>query len=247
MDQLFFEMTRNIFSLDNLDRLREQQGNERTILTLKNYYRALSEINALVAHLPSSHELFDRTCEILNGSEESSIVGIGLLNERAGLLDRKHFTGPDSGWVSNLRLRVGSVVSDGQPPKTMSQKVFLAGKPLVVNDYMRELPENSLKPIFREHGIRSAAIYPFFRNGTLTGVLAVVSRKTGFFGQELSDLLDGVSRSLPLPSTSGTGRGPLPAGGAGAFSVSPRSPHRTSQPKTLLRSTGTGPSLHHSP
>lgn len=197
MDQLLFEMTRNIsFSLDNLDRLREQQGNERTILTLKNYYRALSEINALVAHLPSSDELFDRTCEILHRSEESSIVGIGLVNESSGLLDWTHFTGPDSGWISDLRIRVGADASEGLPPRTMSQRVFLAKKSLVVNDYMRELPENSLKPVFREHGIRSAAIYPFFRNGTLTGVLAVVSRETGFFGQELSDLLDGVSRSL---------------------------------------------------
>ncbi len=61
---------------------------------------------------------------------------------------------------------------------------------------MTEFPDSPLRLVFLENGIRSAALYPIFRNQKFQGTLAVVSRQTGFFGEELSNLLDGVFRSL---------------------------------------------------
>ncbi len=125
MDQLLSEVTRNIsFSIDNLDRLRENRKTDETILTLKNYYQALSEINALVANLPPPHDLFDKTCAILQRSEESSIVGVGPVNEETGLIDWNHYTGPDSERVSELRITAGREGAGNTEPNTMTQKFF---------------------------------------------------------------------------------------------------------------------------
>ncbi len=196
MDQLLSEVTRNIsFSIDNLDRLRENRKTDETILTLKNYYQALSEINALVANLPPPHDLFDKTCAILQRSEESSIVGVGPVNEETGLIDWNHYTGPGSERVSELRITAGREGAGNTEPNTMTQK-FFSKKTLIVNDYMTEFPDSPLRLVFLENGFRSAALYPIFRNQKFQGTLAVVSRQTGFFGEELSNLLDGVFRSL---------------------------------------------------
>ncbi len=197
MDQLLTEMTQSLsFALDNLERLRDQQRNERKILTLKNYYQALSEINELVAHIPTPEGLLEKTCPILHRSEETSIVAIGIIDTATGLLTWRNHLGPDSDWLPALRIQIRGDSQDSDAPRTISQRVFKHGKSQIVNDYMRDLPDNDLKPILREHGIRSAAMFPLFRNKKVYGVLAVISRETGFFSLELSSLLDGVSRSL---------------------------------------------------
>lgn len=196
MDQLLGEMSRNIsFSVDNYDRKIEQKKNEQTIFTLKNYYRALSRINRLVANVPPPEELFKKTCEILHESEQTSIVAIGEIDQKTGLLVWNHFTGPESEWVPALRIPAFPPPG-GAAPANMSQRIFQERKGLVVNDYMNEIPDNPLKPVFKRYGIRSAAMFPVERGGRLIGTIAVVSRQVGFFNPEISDLLDEISRSL---------------------------------------------------
>nr|EES53652.1 MAG: diguanylate cyclase [Leptospirillum ferrodiazotrophum] len=196
MERLLAEMSQNIsFALDNYDRKIDQQKNERTILTLKNYYRALSKINRIVANVTPPHELFSRTSEILHESEQTSIVGIAELDRETGLLLWKHFAGPESTWVGSLRLPVQPVPGKGAPgsPLLMS---FHQGHPLVVNESMETTSDSFLRLLSTKHGIRSAALFPVFRGGAFYGVVAVVSRQSGFFNPELSNLLDEVSRNL---------------------------------------------------
>ena len=196
MERLLSEMSRNIsFALDNYDRKLDQQKNERTILTLKNYYRALSKINRIVANVMSPHELFDRTCDILHESEKTSTVGIAELDRETGILLWKHSTGPESKWVGNLRLPVHPVSGKGGPD-SLILKSFHQGQPLVVNESMDAASDSFLRLLFAKHGICSAALFPVFRGGAFYGAVAVVSRQSGFFNPELSDLLDEVSRSL---------------------------------------------------
>jgi len=196
MDQLLGDLSQNIsFSVDNYDRKIEQGKSEQTIFTLKNYYRALSRINRLVANVPPPEELFKKTCEILHESEETSIVTIGEIDQKTGLLVWNHVTGPESEWVQGLRIPVipPSAIAT---PATMSQRIFQERKGLVVNDYMNDIPDNALKPVFKTHGIQSAAMFPVERGGRLFGVISVVSHRVGFFNPEISDLLDEVSRNL---------------------------------------------------
>ena len=196
MERLLDEMSRNIsFALDNYDRKLDQQKNEHTILTLKNYYRALSKINRIVANVMAPHELFDRTCEILHESEETSIVGIAELDQETGLLLWKHYTGPESDWVGNLRLPVFPI-SGQSALDSLILKSFHQGHSLVVNESLESTSDSFLRLLFTKHEIRSAALFPISRGGNFYGVVAVVSKQSGFFNPELSDLLDEVSRNL---------------------------------------------------
>ena len=196
MERLLDELSRNVsFALDNYDRRLEQKKSERTILTLKNYYQALSKINRIVANVMAPHELFDRTCEILHESEKTSIVGVAELDQNTGLLLWKHYTGPESDWVGNLRLPVFPV-SGQSALDSILLKSFRDGRPLVVNDSLGEISDPFLRLLFSKHDIRSAAMFPIFRREAFFGVVAVVSRQSGFFNPELSALLDEVSRNL---------------------------------------------------
>jgi FOG: GAF domain len=196
MERLLDELSRNIsFALDNYDRRLEQKKNERTILTLKNYYQALSKINRIVANGLAPHELFDRTCEILHESESTSIVGVAELDQNTGLLLWKHYTGPESDWVGNLRLPVFPVSGESVLDSLLLNS-FRDGRPLVVNDSLGEVSDPFLRRLFSAHEVRSAAMFPIFRRESLFGVVAVVSRQSGFFNPELSALLDEVSRNL---------------------------------------------------
>ncbi|MGC8529457.1 MAG: GAF domain-containing protein, partial [Leptospirillia bacterium] len=196
MERLLDEMSRNIsFALDNYDRRLVQKKNEQTILTLKNYYRALSKINRIVANVMPPQDLFASTCEILHESEDSSTVGIAELDAETGLLHLKHDTGPESKWIGNLRLNVRHAFEPSDLD-SLILKSFQQGRPLVVNESMEAASDSFLRWLFTKHEIRSVALFPIFRGGNFSGVLAVVSRQPGFFNPELSNLLDEVSRNL---------------------------------------------------
>lgn len=193
MERLLDELSRNIsFSLDNYDRKVDQGKNEGIILTLKNYYRALSKINRIVANGMAPYELFKRTCEILHESEETSIAGIAELDPEAGLLVWTHYKGSGSDWLGSVRLPV----SGRSALDSAVLKAFYEGRPLVVNDSLGETSDRFLRVLFQKHEIRSAAMFPIFRGGSFFGLVAVVSMQSGFFNPELSALLDEASRNL---------------------------------------------------
>ncbi|MHB8370252.1 MAG: bifunctional diguanylate cyclase/phosphodiesterase [Leptospirales bacterium] len=165
----------------------------RTIFTLKNYYRALSEINEFISLIPPPEELFRKACSILHRCEETSIVGIGELNIDADIVEWKTFIGPESDWMGDLKVSI--TPKSGQSTLTMAERIFKEGKPLISNDCAKDFSEKDLKNL-PGFGISSMAMCPIFRKNSVIGNLTVVSRETGFFNEELAGLMNGVSRSL---------------------------------------------------
>ncbi len=153
-------------------RLNENQAQlERKVVETKTLYEIGQEIVAQVALEPTLRLIVDRAREILNGD-----LSLLALRERNGdeFTLRAH-SGPVTEALAGLRFHTG---------QGLGGRVAATGQPMLVGDYLAELPDSPFLRVVQETQIRSQVAVPLKVRSAILGVLYVSSHIPQRFQEE---------------------------------------------------------------
>jgi len=152
------------------------------------------------------HRFIEKIFKLFNSSFRDSELIHAILTEihtvaafDLALVMTKHVSKPGylkvsdflSNGPSNLAIDCSYPYQD-----SMIEKVFKQEIPLVVED-SGDLTSSLDQIIFREHGCKSCLLAPLRMDGSITGILALASKKSGLFN-EAQELLKWIANGLSL-------------------------------------------------
>jgi len=157
--------------------LREQQAAiERKIGEQRALYEIGQEIIAQVALQPTLRLIVDRARTLL----DADMAALALREDGQDLFAMRAVAGEGSEALAAVRFR---------PGEGLGGRVARTGRPLIVGDYPVEVPDSPFLPLVRGIGARSHVAVPLTVQGSVTGVLYVVSRAPHKFGEVDQQLL----------------------------------------------------------
>lgn len=165
------------FALENHLREQSRLKAEEEVVLLKNSYRALAQVNKMIAGLPSPLELYQGTCDIICETLDAPLVAIGMADRKTGYVE---WIGV-AGRMPNVReraqrLRVPLLSQEGI--QSLVQESFASGKSRYCEDYFNSrysvsgVRELFVDPDSQPYGL---GVYPINENGLTVGALVVFS------------------------------------------------------------------------
>lgn len=171
------------------------ENSKNIAIRLKNFYKALSQINKLIINNPSPKTLCDNVCGIIGGLTQVPLVWIGRIDKLTNSIKvisqyRASENIPDviKYFISTDPLRL-----DGNGAAAASIRT---GKAEIVKDVFNY---EGLQPwwnIYKETQIKSVGAFPVKKLNEVEFVLAIYSDKNDFFDEEMIGLLEETSLDI---------------------------------------------------
>lgn len=174
---------------------RREASTARALSNITRFYRAVSDIDQLIARRVSAPELFEGVCRVLTDRAETALAWVGSYDAQSGRITPTVAVGAAKAYVWERPLSIK--VPSGAPGSTGAiGRAVRAGQPVIINDLMADEGMRPWHGWAREFGLASVAAFPLEQAGALTGVLVVYADKPGFFGRALKELLQSVARDI---------------------------------------------------
>ena len=181
------------FALENREREEDLRNKEERVSRLQKFTKCFAEINELIMKRPDPDQLFDSVSRIIVESGQARTSVIGLVDPQSGWVQWGWSANSPQGWKELLRVNLNPILPEGQ---TMTAKALRSGKITLENDYLNSLPEGDWKSFIKTTDIRAVTVVPFFFKHEIHGLLGVAGDRTGFFDQELIDLLEKLRKNI---------------------------------------------------
>ena len=167
--------------------ISERKAAEEKIARFTNLYAALSQTNHAIIHSRDQQTLFDEVCGIAVARAGFRFAWIGLAEEGDDRVRLVAHHGEDRGYLDTLAISTDPATPAGRGP---TGTAIREGRPYLVNDYSSDPNTVPWQAALDERGIRSAGVFPLFREGRCIGALTLYSAQVGFFDQFMVDLLE---------------------------------------------------------
>ena len=180
-------------------RLIEDQRKVRKDLDSQiRFYRALTDINALVLEPVPEETLLTETVRIMIGRAGFTAVGFYFPNGTALRLGTHHITDPQT---NPDRHPLSFSLDPASPDREAATvRCFRERIPVFIDDldayYHRIEGAESRASDYRTLSFRSSGVCPIFRGGQIAGVFAAASDRTNFFTPGIRDLLVEIAQVL---------------------------------------------------
>ncbi len=173
--------------------ITERKSAEERHIRFKNLYAALSQTNKAIMFIATPEELFSEICRIAVEHGRFSLAVIVTVDKETGLLTPVAHCGKAENYLGSLVVSADPDREEGQGPTGIA---FRSGAPYICNDFLSDPVTTPWRAAARENGINSSAAFPLRLEGQIVGVLKVYSDQTGFFDQEIIDLLNEMAENI---------------------------------------------------
>jgi PAS domain S-box-containing protein len=160
---------------------------------LNRLYRALIQVNQVIALALTRAELFERVCQVLVKHGGFSLAWVGWLEPLSRALEPVAQCG-DDGYLASIRVYVDDR-PEGQGP---SGTAFREGRARISNDLFGDTSMAPWQDSIRRQGLRAAASFPLRFAGSVAGTLNVYSTEVGFFRDREIALLEEAATDLSV-------------------------------------------------
>jgi PAS domain S-box-containing protein len=166
---------------------------DEEIERLNRLYRALIQVNQVIASALTRAELFERVCQVLVQHGGFSLAWLGWHQPLSGALEPVAQCG-DVGYLESIRVYVDDR-PEGQGP---SGTAFREGRARISNDLFGDPTMSPWRDSARRQGLRAAASFPLRFAGAVVGTLNVYSTEAGFFRDREIALLEEAAADLSV-------------------------------------------------
>ncbi len=159
---------------------------------LVRFYKALHEINHLIARHPPPDVLYDEVCRIAVSYAGLRLAWIATMDRTDGGSRILSVYGPASGYADGLFITADATSPYGQGPAGRS---FREGRILVA-----QIDTDPEYAVWREKahrfGLHASCSFPFRRHGRIEGVMGVYSEDPHYFSPSVVALLSRLSEDM---------------------------------------------------
>lgn len=170
-----------------------RRASEHSALRLSRFYEALSRANQAMLRVSDPVELYKAIAEVCFETGHASMAWIGVIDGYQ--LIPVAWGGPAELYTRSLELDLGPLA---QPAGGAFGASVLSGKSRVANDYMNDPRTIAFRENATRFDVRSSAIVPFWRDGTVAGTLNLYAGEVGFFDEGLMRLLAAMAADISL-------------------------------------------------
>ena len=175
-----------------------RRESERRLLTLNRVYSVLFETSKAVRTCRTRIELFQEICRILVEKGDFRMVWIGLADPIKKSIEPVASHGIVDGYLDHIEISTENVPRGQGPTGT----AFREGRIYVTNDMIQDPNLAPWRDACIMRGYRANAAFPFALGTRNAGVLSVYATVTGFYTDEIVNLLEELTKTLDLTLTS---------------------------------------------
>ncbi|MFQ5932426.1 MAG: cache domain-containing protein, partial [Nitrospiraceae bacterium] len=160
-------------------------GLERKVFEARTLYAIGQDINAQVALEPTLHLIVERARNLL----QAHVSLLALRQEKSDTFAMRAYSGTITEALAGVRFT---------PGEGLGGRVVATGMPILVGDYLEELPDSPFVKILQEAEIRSAVAVPLTTRDEVIGVLYVHSRDPHKFREDDQQLLSALANQAAI-------------------------------------------------
>jgi len=160
-------------------------GLERKVVEARTLYEIGQDINAQVALEPTLHLIVERARNLL----QAHVSLLALRQEKSDTFAMRAYSGTITEALAGVRFT---------PGEGLGGRVVATGMPILVGDYLEELPDSPFVKILQEAEIRSAVAVPLTTRDEVIGVLYVHSRDPHKFREDDQQLLSALANQAAI-------------------------------------------------
>lgn len=164
----------------------EHRRSAEKIQSLNRLYSVLSETTKAVFHTRTKSDFFSEICRILVGTGGFRMAWIGLADPETRSIRPVASSGRSDGYLDTLAISMDDVPHGRGPTGT----AYREGKYFISNDISRDDGIEPWREGALKRGYRANAAFPFALGTKNAGVLSLYAPVTGFFDEQIIDLLD---------------------------------------------------------
>jgi diguanylate cyclase (GGDEF)-like protein len=165
----------------------ERAKAEQRVQRLNRVYAVLSGINALIVRVHDRDQLLREACRIAVDHGKFHIAWIGLVNQDLTRLDLAALYGERPEYLETIR-RLDWLGADESGNRPAVGRVLIEKRPVFSNDVQTDSQIRYANDVMAQ-GTRSLAVLPLMVADSVTAVLCLHARETGFFDDDEKRLL----------------------------------------------------------
>ena len=165
--------------------LRELTRRERLQDRLMRFYSLVIQPASGVVRAATTHELYQRMCELAVKQSGFALAWVGELDEDTGLVTAAAASGATE-YLAELRITVAASDPHGQGPTGTALREL---RPATCNDIAADPAMEPWRERAVAHSFASSAAFPLVTHRGARAVLTVYATETDFFTREHSDML----------------------------------------------------------
>ncbi len=162
---------------------------------LNQFYRFLSNVNASIFNATNEEQIYSAICEYAVKDSAFALAWVGVLDEKAGRVIPRHAYGAAAEYVDGLIITTDLTLPSSHGPTHMA----MVEKKIVYTDNFQKDPQTlPWHDLGHQYGLNSSAAAPIIIDGKAIAALTFYSNATGFFDDEMRELLQEVTRNASL-------------------------------------------------
>lgn len=170
----------------------ERRAREQQLARQSRLYQMLSRTNEVIVRVKSRQQLFDAVCRIAVEQGHFLMTAIVELDGVHGKTRELAHAGANEGFFSKVRIDI----SDPEQSSGTIGTAFRTGRYDVCNDFASSARTATWRHLARQHGLRSAASFPFKADGQTLAVLVLASGEQDYFLADEIELLATMSENV---------------------------------------------------
>ena len=167
-------------------------SSERRLARLNRLYAVLSETNEAIVRIGDREALFQAVCRIAVQYASFRMAWVGLVNRNTLVVEPVAHWGAEDGYLSQITVSIDDA-PEGRGP---TGRALRSGKRYVCNDVATDPALIPWREEALRRGYQSCASFPIHVRGDLVGALNLYAAESGFFDDEIVELLTEVTTDV---------------------------------------------------
>ncbi len=165
---------------------RQLSENHRQLLTQKNLYRTLSEMNQMLVRVENEQQLYQESCDIVVNHGGFVLAWIGVVDATDKQVKIRAKAGSAITYLGHVRVSADAYSPEGLGP---TGSAINRNKAVIVNDFFARGETTPWQKEARQAGIEASAAFPISRFGQVLGALNIYAGQKDYFTAEIVELL----------------------------------------------------------
>ena len=172
---------------------RQLSENHRQLLTQKNLYRTLSEMNQMLVRVENEQQLYQESCDIVVNHGGFVLAWIGVVDATDKQVKIRAKAGSAITYLGHVRVSADAYSPEGLGP---TGSAINRNKAVIVNDFFARGETTPWQKEARQAGIEASAAFPISRFGQVLGALNIYAGQKDFFTAEVVELLQEMANDI---------------------------------------------------
>ena len=168
------------------DLTRRLTKNHRQLITQKNLYRTLSEMNQMLVRVENEQQLYQESCEIVVNYGGFVLAWIGLLDEAEKQVKTRAKAGSAVAYLDDICISTDAYRPEGLGP---TGTAITRNKAVIVNDFFAQGDTAPWQKNAQKAGIQASAAFPISCFNRVVGALNIYADKKDYFTGDIVELL----------------------------------------------------------